>query len=99
MDLMCTLEWIFIVAAVLAVYPLVIYPMVIAAIGRLRPRPIRRREWTPSVTILIPAYNEADCIAHTVENKLQQDYPREQLQILVVSDASDDGTDDIVRQY
>jgi cellulose synthase/poly-beta-1,6-N-acetylglucosamine synthase-like glycosyltransferase len=99
MDLMRNLEWIFVFAAVLAVYPLAVYPLVIAAIGMLRPRPIRRREWTPSVTILIPAYNEAECIAHTVENKLLQNYPPEQLQILVVSDASDDGTDDIVRQY
>jgi cellulose synthase/poly-beta-1,6-N-acetylglucosamine synthase-like glycosyltransferase len=92
-------EWILAVSVALAVYPVVIYPLLIGLLGILRPRPVSRREWTPSVTILIPAYNEAGCIAHTVENKLLQNYPHDRLQILVVSDASDDGTDEIVRQY
>jgi cellulose synthase/poly-beta-1,6-N-acetylglucosamine synthase-like glycosyltransferase len=96
---MSSLEWIFTASVVLAVYPLAIYPLLIAALGMLRPRPINRHECTPSVTVLIPAYNEAACIAHTVENKLLQNYPSDRLQIVVVSDASDDGTDDIVRRY
>jgi cellulose synthase/poly-beta-1,6-N-acetylglucosamine synthase-like glycosyltransferase len=96
---MNALEWIFLGSIVLALYPLAGYPLVIGAIGRLRPRPVKRSEWTPPVTVLIPAYNEADCIANTVENKLRQDYPADKLQIIVVSDASDDGTDDIVRGF
>ena len=51
------------------------------------------------VTVLIPAYNEADCIAKTIQNKLDQDYPRDKLEIIVVSDGSTDGTDDIVRGF
>lgn len=96
---MSALEWIFVASIVLALYPLAGYPLVIGLIGRLSPRPVARRAWTPTVTVLIPAYNEADCIAATVENKLAQDYPADKLQIIVVSDASDDGTDDIVRRY
>jgi len=96
---MSALEWIFVMSIVLALYPLAGYPLVIGLIGRLFPRPIARRQWTPSVTVLIPAYNEADCIAATVENKLAQEYPANKLEIIVVSDASDDGTDDIVRRY
>lgn len=83
----------------LALYPLLGYPLVIALIGRLRPRPVRGQAYSPAVTILIPAYNEAACIGGTIENKLQQQYPRDRLQIIVVSDGSDDGTDDIVRDY
>src|ERR1700761_4751143 len=96
---MSALEWVFWASIVLALYPLAGYPLVIGLIGRLLPRPIARKVWTPTVTVLIPAYNEADCIAATVENKLTQDYPADKLQIIVVSDASDDGTDDIVRRY
>ncbi len=93
------LEWSLLVMIVAAAYPIVGYPLLLSAIARLRPRPVRRGEWTPSVTILVPAYNEAACIAGTIENKLAQDYPAERLEITVVSDASDDGTDDIVRRY
>jgi len=44
-----------------------------------------------------PAYNEAQNIAATIQNKLDQDYPCNQLEIIVISDGSTDGTDDIVR--
>ncbi len=93
------LEWSLLAMIVAAAYPIVGYPLVLSAIALLRPRPVRRGEWTPSVTILVPAYNEAACIAGTIENKLALDYPAERLEITVVSDASEDGTDDIVRRY
>ncbi|MFO7653433.1 MAG: glycosyltransferase family 2 protein [Candidatus Krumholzibacteriia bacterium] len=53
----------------------------------------------PRVTVLIAAYNESERIAATVENKLSQDYPRDRLEIIVVSDGSSDGTDEIVAGY
>jgi cellulose synthase/poly-beta-1,6-N-acetylglucosamine synthase-like glycosyltransferase len=84
---------------ILALYPLLGYPLLIGLLGRLRPRPVGRQPCSPSVTVLVPAYNEAECIAQTLENLLQQRYPTERLQIIVVSDGSDDGTDDIVRRY
>lgn len=83
----------------LALYPLLGYPLLIGLLGQLRPRPVGRGPCSPSVTILVPAYNEAECMAQTLENLLQQTHPPERLQILVVSDGSDDGTDDIVRRY
>jgi cellulose synthase/poly-beta-1,6-N-acetylglucosamine synthase-like glycosyltransferase len=81
------------------VYPHAVYPAVIWLKGRIRPRPVRRAPWTPAVTVLIPAYNEVDCIGATVANKLEQAYPAEKLQIIVVSDQSTDGTDDVVRRF
>lgn len=51
----------------------------------------------PKVTILIPAYNEAAVIEKTIENKLSQDYPADLIQIIVISDESEDGTDEIVQ--
>src|SRR5690606_35943962 len=52
----------------------------------------------PKVTVIIPAYNEAAVIQKTITNKLQQDYPAEKLEVLVVSDESEDDTDALVQQ-
>ena len=53
----------------------------------------------PSVSVLIAAYNEAECIGRRIENLLAQDYPPDKLEILVGSDASSDETDAIVQRY
>ena len=53
----------------------------------------------PNVTVLIAAHNEASCIGRRIENLLAQDYPEGKLEILVGSDASTDGTDEIVRRF
>jgi glycosyltransferase involved in cell wall biosynthesis len=45
---------------------------------------------------LIAAYNEEGDIEATVRNKLEQDYPSDLLNIIVVSDGSTDKTDEIV---
>jgi cellulose synthase/poly-beta-1,6-N-acetylglucosamine synthase-like glycosyltransferase len=50
----------------------------------------------PTVTVVIAAFNEAQHIAATVRNKLGQVYPSQLLDVIVVSDGSTDGTDDIV---
>ena len=83
----------------LIIYPSVIYPSLVCLLGLIRPRRVKHRSWFPSVTVLIPAYNEAQNIAATIQNKLDQDYPRDRVEIIVISDGSTDGTDDIVRQF
>ena len=90
---------VFWISVVAIVYPHVLYPALVWLLGRIRPRPVRRAAWEPTVTVLIPAYNEVACIGETVANKLAQDYPAEKLQIIVVSDQSVDGTDDVVRRF
>lgn len=52
----------------------------------------------PKVTVLIPAFNEAKSIRGTIENKLAQSYPSELLEVIVISDESEDGTDEIVKE-
>lgn len=75
------------------------YPLAALVFSWLRPSPVRKQEIEPSVTILIAAYNEESSIRATIENKLGLDYPKEKLEIIVISDESTDGTDEIVRQY
>jgi cellulose synthase/poly-beta-1,6-N-acetylglucosamine synthase-like glycosyltransferase len=66
-------------------------------VSRFRSRPVAEADVTPTVTFIIPAYNEERNIAAKVENTLALDYPADKLQVLVVSNGSVDRTDEIVR--
>src|SRR5262245_44734497 len=55
-------------------------------------------EW-PELTLLLPVHNEARAIRGTLESLLALDYPPALKHILVVSDASEDGTNAIVGEY
>ncbi|MPZ18382.1 MAG: glycosyltransferase [Luteitalea sp.] len=75
------------------------YPLVVWLVGRLFSQPVQRRDQLPTVSIIIAAHNEEATIERTLENKLGLDYPREQLEIIVVSDGSTDETDDIAAGF
>jgi cellulose synthase/poly-beta-1,6-N-acetylglucosamine synthase-like glycosyltransferase len=84
---------------IVGIYPYAIYPVLVVALARVMHRPVRRDDaFAPTVTVITAAYNEQAHIGATVENKLRQDYPPERLDMIVVSDASSDRTDEIVRQ-
>lgn len=83
----------------LMAYVFVGYPGLLWLFSKLRPRPLLQQNITPSVTLLISAFNEAHVIGRKIENALALDYPRERLEIMVISDASSDATDEIVRSY
>ncbi len=65
----------------------------------VRNRPVRKADIAPSVSFIITAYNEERRIVAKLENSLQLDYPRQRFELIVASDCSMDGTDDIVREY
>lgn len=89
-----------IVSLVLTAYVYVGYPVCITLVGRLRNQRVRKdTEFEPPVTVVIPAYNEERVIREKVENSLALDYPAHKLEVVVVSDASSDATDSIVREY
>jgi cellulose synthase/poly-beta-1,6-N-acetylglucosamine synthase-like glycosyltransferase len=93
------MEWLFWGSLFLIAYPYGIYPPLVVVWAAVRPRPVRRAPIEPAVTVLVPAYNEAAVIAATLDAILAQDYPAAKLQIVVVSDASTDGTDAVVESY
>src|SRR5262245_8365472 len=90
------LEVVFWIALLLGLYPYFIYPAVVKLLAALMNRSVARSDSEPGVTVIIAAYNEAKFIEATVRNKLTQDYPADKLEVIVVSDSSEDGTDDIV---
>ena len=83
----------------IALYAYAGYPLLLCLLGSLRPRgaPARQGGLWPSVTVTVPVYNAESSIAATLESLLKLDYPPDRFQIVVISDASTDGTDDIVR--
>ena len=85
--------------AALLFYTYAGYPLLLALVSRLRPRPVRRAEWMPSVSVIITAYNEERDLAAKLENTLLLDYPADKLEIIVASDCSTDSTDEIARRY
>jgi cellulose synthase/poly-beta-1,6-N-acetylglucosamine synthase-like glycosyltransferase len=90
---------IFWASAAALVYTYLGYPLLLILMSRLRPRPVRRAAHSPSVTVIITAYNEERDLAAKLENTLALDYPQEKLEIIVASDCSSDRTDEIVREY
>ena len=94
------LIWVLALSAGALIYVFLLYPLLLLALVRLRgPRPVVKGSATPRVSLVISAYNEAESIAQKIENSLSLDYPRDLLEIAIVSDASDDGTDAIVRSF
>ncbi len=76
------------------------YPLVLLALNRLSKRPpIQMAAMTPSVSLVISAYNEEEVIRKKVENALAIDYPKDLFEIVVASDGSTDQTCAIVQEY
>jgi cellulose synthase/poly-beta-1,6-N-acetylglucosamine synthase-like glycosyltransferase len=76
------------------------YPLVLRLLRSLGAgRPVAVHDIEPRVTLVISAFNEQAVIADKLRNTLALDYPRDRLEVLVVSDASDDDTDAIVAGF
>ena len=87
------------VAGGLLVYVYIGYPLLLALLTLIFRR--RRPEvgYTPSISVLICAYNEEAAIGRKIKQTLALEYPPSKLEILVVSDGSTDRTDEIVRSF
>ena len=74
------------------------YPLAAAALARKRPKPVRHRDNVPGVALIVAAHDEEAVIEDRLRNLLELDYPPARLQIVVASDASTDGMDEIVER-
>jgi cellulose synthase/poly-beta-1,6-N-acetylglucosamine synthase-like glycosyltransferase len=72
------------------------FPLLAAALARVRDRPIRKRVIAPTVALIVAAHDEDVVIERRIANLLALDYPPENLEIVVASDGSTDRTDAIV---
>lgn len=86
----------------LVLYTYIIYPLLLLAF------PTRRRfiqpsgiesDGVPSISVVIPAFNEERVIERKIQNTLSLIYPKEKLEIWIASDGSTDKTDEICLRY
>jgi glycosyltransferase involved in cell wall biosynthesis len=97
---MTTLLWCLVALPLLTgLYAYAGYPLLLKLAARRHGPTDDGAVYLPQVSICLPVYNEQSAIRAKLENLLGLEYPRERLQIVVVSDASTDGTDAIVREY
>jgi hyaluronan synthase len=70
---------------------------------RYRTPPLATMADAPSLTVIIPAYNEGEMVARSIESVVRARYPRERLEVFVVDDGSVDDTwqhvERIARRY
>jgi cellulose synthase/poly-beta-1,6-N-acetylglucosamine synthase-like glycosyltransferase len=84
-------------ALALMVYTFAGYPVWIYLCGRLHPRGWRQEPILPTVSIVLAVHNGATQVRRQISRLLSFDYPSNLLNIIVVSDGSTDGTDEILR--
>ena len=98
---MTVLEVVFWVSIGLIAYAHVGYPLLLAALVRLRRRTPARPGGDgelPRVSLIVAAHDEEEVIAAKVRNALALDYPRDLLEVVVASDGSGDRTAELARE-
>ncbi|MEW6403157.1 MAG: glycosyltransferase family 2 protein, partial [Chloroflexota bacterium] len=94
-----TVAFLFWFSVTLIVYTYFGYPILVTLFAKTRRSALLQRGSPPSITLLIAAYNEEAVIEGKLRNSLALEYPRDKLQILVVSDGSSDRTPEIVGRF
>lgn len=99
--ILITLFWLFLLVIF---YTYIGYPIILIIAVGLKPKRAGKQgnqqvAFEPEVCLFVTAYNEKDFVRQKVENSLQLDYPKEKIQYLWVTDGSDDGTPEILKEY
>lgn len=91
--------WVFLLCSALLVYAIVGWPILLGLWSRLFPRPPGRDSMPRTVSVIICVHNGERHLAGKLNSVLNLDYPRELIEVVVVSDGSTDSTEDIVLSY
>ncbi len=86
-------KWIYLYSIIAAVFLLSRYLFG----GLYKPMPIDVN-YTPGVTIIIPCFNEAKWIERTILSCINQDYPIDNLEVIVVDDCSNDNSVEKIKE-
>ncbi len=90
---------VFLTSLFVIAYVILLYPALLALRVRLSSRSFRPSRIQPTITVIIAVYNGERFLKAKLKSVLASNYPRELLQILVVSDGSTDRTDEIAREF
>lgn len=93
------MKFLFFASLLIIAYHFLIYPLSLWIIVKFISRKVKKQDFFPAVTLLVPVYNEEKIIAEKIENSLSLDYPREKFHLLFASDGSTDNSVKIIREY
>jgi poly-beta-1,6-N-acetyl-D-glucosamine synthase len=83
-------------AAAFVAYAYLGYAAWLWCVSRVRPRPLRRAPYLPSVSVVMVVRDEEQTLPQKLRNLGALDYPQELLEFVIVSDGSQDGTEQIL---
>jgi cellulose synthase/poly-beta-1,6-N-acetylglucosamine synthase-like glycosyltransferase len=99
---MFVLELLFILSLAVIVFVYALYGPIMMVLRLLKGKRKMAEPLTaplPGISLIIPAYNEEGWIRRKIENSLSLNYPKDKLEIIVVTDGSTDGTNKIASEY
>ena len=63
------------------------YPLLICALARIRPRPVKERDFSPKVVMVISCYREVEALIEKLKSVFASDYPLDRLEVRIGLDA------------
>jgi poly-beta-1,6-N-acetyl-D-glucosamine synthase len=93
------IESLFWISLAAILYTYIGYPVIVWMLARLRRREVFKADIVPSVSVVLACHNEQGNIEARIKNLLECDYPRDMLEIVIVSDGSTDLTAEIARKH
>ena len=95
------LEIVFWISALATSYSYFGYPLLLWLVSRFYSHPTCEESFKepPPISLIISAFNEKSNIAAKLANTAELDYDKSRLEVIVTSDASNDGTDQVVLDY
>lgn len=93
------MKWVFWIGTAVVLYTYAGYPAWLWLRARLFSAPWLRAEYTPLVSVVMVVRNEEKVLREKLGNLFSLNYPAEMLELVVVSDGSTDGTENILREF
>ena len=90
---------VFVLAGATMFYALFGYPLLLGWLARRANNPVHKDDKLRTVSFVIAVYNGEKFLERKLKTILSLNYPRELMDILVVSDGSTDRTDEIARSF
>ncbi len=92
------LQVIFFASLAVIIYTYAGYPLVMMVWSAFSAKPVKKKDITPFISIIVSAYNEEKNIEAKAANLLELDYPRDRMEIIIGSDGSTDETYNIIKR-
>jgi poly-beta-1,6-N-acetyl-D-glucosamine synthase len=93
-------KYVFWISCFIVFYNYAGYAIIVVLLNKFRNKKTSSpKEYYPSISFIVAAYNEEECIEQKIINSLQQIYPAGNIEFIFITDGSSDATSNIVSKY